>query len=187
MRNLRTATREEPPLATVREKPARQQNAAQPKINKYKKRVRDLADSVAGPVGRPLILQGIPWLLPLGLNTFQGHTGWLPSSGRQAASGWKESSSFWCLPPLPTAGLSRKFSLLPSAIIAKSKGGVDAFTLRAFTSPSELCCQRTLSSHFLGLVQLALMVPRTEFLTSYRFTKVNELILVLLELSNTDA
>ena len=36
--------------------------------------------------------------------------------------------------------------------------------------------------------QLALMVPRTEFLTSYEFTKVNELILVLLKvISNKDA
>ena len=90
---------------------------------------------------------------------------------------------------LPTADLSRKFSLLPSAIVPETEAvnALHALTCLHFPIRAVLPEDTLLSFPWSG-AQLALMVPRTEFLTSYEFTKVNELILVLLKvISNKDA
>lgn len=131
-----------------------------------------------------MILQGIPWLLPLVSTPSQGHTALV---ARQLLAGRNPLPSGAFL-LFPTAGLSRKFSLLPSAIVPETEAVnvLHALTCLHFPIRAVLPEDTLLSFPWSG-AQLALMVPRTEFLTSYEFTKVNESILVLLELSNTDA
>lgn len=151
--------------------------------------MRDLADSVAGPVGRPLdppgnTLATAAWSQHLPRATQAGCPALV---ARQLLAGRNPLPSGAFL-LFPTAGLSRKFSLLPSAIVPETEAvnALHALTCLHFPIRAVLPEDTLLSFPWSG-AQLALMVPRTEFLTSYEFTKVNELILVLLELSNTDA
>lgn len=143
--------------------------------------MQDLADSVAGPVGRPLDPPG---------NTLSTATG-SPHLPRATQVGCPALATRQLLArrnPLPsaaflfppTADLSRKFSLLPSAIVPETEAvnALHALTCLHFPIRAVLP-ENTLLSFLWSGAQLALMVPRTEFEPSYEFTKVNELILVL--------